>query len=137
MFMAMSYEVLRTRYPNEVIAIETAIRLSRAKAKNDPFESFNWGFNWGVRIDGGTFSGFLSGKPEEAVQSLDERVADYGRRCLVTLTASKGRGRWYSGMIEAPTELLEAQRKSLLQYTTRRAGKLHRKIALLGFQMHR
>lgn len=115
------YDALKARYPEHVAEVERSIRKGKSKHRSDPFESFEWMFNFGVIINQSySLADVIAGKntadlEAEAAMSETEKIADYASRCRVGIQASKGRGRWFSEqqLPETPEEVLGPYREQL------------------------
>ena len=115
MFIEVPYQELLRSHPEAVQEALASIRKSRSKHKNDVPESFTWGFQWVVLIEGsGTLADLFQQEQMEEAMSIDDQVADFARRCSVFVQLQKRHSRASSEKLqEVPAVILEPYRDRL------------------------
>lgn len=102
MFREVPYETLLRDHPVQVQEAIQNLRTSRSKFRNDPPESFKWGYDWCVLIEGsGTLAQMLARVPEPE-PSIDERVERHRVACRVKLVMQKKTSRFISEPLSLP-----------------------------------
>lgn len=119
-FLEIPYEEALRNHPEAVLEALTSVRKGKSKHRNDPPETFTWGYFWCVVIENGvgSLADVLSGKAalkrvQEEALSIDEQVLDYARRCHVSLQLEKSRAYGRSERLETPKSFLDDYRRGL------------------------
>jgi hypothetical protein len=105
--ISVSYSQVKKSYPALVKEIETKIRNSKSKAKNDPMSSFSWSYHWVKQFNGAHF--------EFDALSIEDKVRDTASLCTAWVQVSKGKITWSSGCcLPLPTEIKDVYRKQYI-----------------------
>jgi hypothetical protein len=114
MFREVTYETLLRDHPVQVQEAIEDLRKSRSKFRNDPPESFKWGYDWCVLHKGsGTLAEMLAREPSPPA-SIDEQVKEHGTACHVRVLMQKKSSRFTSELLATtPQFILDDYRKGL------------------------
>jgi hypothetical protein len=114
MKIPIAFQIVSSRYPNQLLEIHSKLKNSKSKEKNVPLEEWNWNFDYCVRITNGCFK--LSDIFNKGVvpkhQTPQEIYADRLNNTFCSITASKGRA-WLqsSTLAELPQEIKDSWAK--------------------------
>ena len=117
MYMPITYQHAVDNYPEQVKEVMAKLRKGKSKEKNAEPNQLKWQYDWWVSCGRAmSFSEVVEGigKPLPPEPTIDEKVNEYSRNCMVGLSATIGR--WYgrsTRLSNTPPEIIQQQRECL------------------------